>query len=332
MNTNEKSQYRWHVVVTGPEIAQEAHRLLSKSCSVGYTEPYTEPAKLAEKVGSEKADALIVRMGTVTEAVIQASSGLKVISKHGTGVDNIDIAAASKRKIPVLKAADSNYESVAEHALGLMLALAKDINTMDAKVRRGRWDKAGYKGAELFGKTLGIVGCGRIGRRLSEIVAPLKMKVLAYDPYVGSEMMPPGVTKTDKLEDLLASADMVTVHCPLTEESRHMIGEREFEAMKPTAWLINTARGGIVDEKALTRALDKGEIAAAGVDVFEKEPIENIEPLTDAGKTVLTPHIAGVTGESYVRMGVGAAQNALTVLEGRDVDPACLMNPEIFDS
>ena len=133
MSTDKNSKHNWHVVVTGPEIAEEAHELLTKTCTVGYSEPYTEPAKLAEKVDKEKADALIVRMGTVTEAVIKASPGLKVISKHGTGVDNIDIAAASKRKIPVLKAADSNFESVAEHALGLMLALAKDINTMDLK-------------------------------------------------------------------------------------------------------------------------------------------------------------------------------------------------------
>jgi len=324
-------EIRFHVIVTGPEIAEEAHQLLSKSCSVGFTKPYLEPSRLAEKVRSEKADALLVRMGKVTAEVIQASPRLKVIAKHGTGVDNIDIAAASILKIPVLKAADSNYESVAEHALGLMLALAKDINRMDARLRRGHWDKPGYKGAELFGKTLGIVGYGRVGRRLKEIVAPLKMKIFAYDPYVSSEMMPADVDKTDKLEELLASADVVTMHCPLTEETRHMIGEPEMEMMKSTAWLINTARGGVVDEKALIQSIEKGGIAAAGIDVFEEEPIENIEPLANAGKTVLTPHTAGVTGESYIRMGVGAVRNILTVLEGKDVDPDCLMNPEAFE-
>ena len=322
---------RPHVIVTGPEVAKEAEALLSKTCTVGFTEPYMDPSRLAEKVKIEKADALLVRMCRITREVIEASPGLRVIAKHGTGVDNIDVRSASRLKIPVLKAANSNFQSVAEHALGLMLALAKDINTMDARVRRGHWDKAGYRGVELFGKTLGIVGFGRIGRRLSEVVAPLKMKVLAYDPYVGSEKMPPEVTKTDTLDELLASADIVTVHCPFSEETRHMIGERELGAMKSTAWLINTARGGIVDERALTRALEAGAIAAAGVDVFEKEPIETIETLAAAGKTVLTPHIAGVTAESYIRMGVGAAENILTVLEGRGMDLDCLMNPEILE-
>ena len=306
---NENSESKFHVIVTGPEVAEEAEKLLSKTCSVEFTEPYMDPAKLAEKVKNEKADALLVRMCKITEEVIQASPQLRVIAKHGTGVDNIDIAAASRLKIPVLKAADSNFQSVAEHALGLMLALAKDINTVDARLRTGHWDKARYRGVELSNKTLGIIGFGRIGRRLSQIVAPLNMKILAYDPYVTAEMMPPEIEKKERLEELLAYADIVTLHCPLTDETRYIIGERELETMKSTAWLINAARGKIVDEKALSRALKKGEIAGAGIDTFEQEPPEDIEPLARSGKTVLTPHIAGVTVESYIRMGVGAAEN-----------------------
>jgi D-3-phosphoglycerate dehydrogenase len=328
---SQNSLSKFNVVATGSKIAAEAEQLLSKTCNIEFSTPYIEASKLAEKVRKVQADALLVQMGRVTAEVIRASPKLKVISKHGTGYDTIDIDTATTLKIPVLIAAYSNYESVAEHALGLMLALAKDIHWLDTRIRQGHWDKAGYRGTELFGKTLGIIGFGRIGRRLREIVAPLQMKIIIYDPYISSDIVPPEAKRVDGLEELLASADIVTIHCPLTEETRYMIGQPELAMMKNTSWLINAARGGIVHEKALVQSLKNGDIAAAGLDTFEKEPLEDIEALANAGKTTFTPHTAAGTEEAYIRMGVGAAENILAVLEGKALDPDCLINPEVLE-
>jgi D-3-phosphoglycerate dehydrogenase len=321
----------FNVVITGPLIAKEAMELLGQTCRVENTEAYLQPSQLAQKLRDEKIDGLLVRMGKITGEVIKASSNLKVIAKHGTGVDNIDVDAATKLKIPVLITPFANYESVAEHVLGLALALAKDIPRLDARTREGYWDKANYRGIELYKKTLGLIGFGRIGRRVRELVAPLQMKILVYDPILKSNEIPPDVIRVEKLEKLLKSADIVSLHCPLTEKTRHLIGKNELKTMKERAWLINTARGEVVDEEALIAALKEGEIAAAGIDTFSKEPPQDINALRNAGKTVLTPHIAGITQESFERLGIEAAKNILTILQGEKPDRECVVNPEVFE-
>jgi D-3-phosphoglycerate dehydrogenase len=328
MRTSTNSRFR--VVITGSSIASEAMELLLKTCSVENTEPHLSPSELAAKLRHNETDGLLVRMGKITEEVIRASAHLRVIAKHGTGVDNIDVEAATELRIPVLVTPFANYESVAEHVLGLMLALAKDIPRLDARMRKGHWDKPRYRGTELQGKTLGLIGFGRIGRRVRELVAPFHMRVLAYDPFLQPEQFPSEVTRVRKFDELLKRADIVSLHCPLTDQTRHLIGEDELRTMKETAWLINTARGEIVDEEALIRALEKGEIAAAGIDTFSVEPPGDIEALSKAGKTVLTPHIAGITEASFERMGIEAARNILTVLGGKKPDSECLVNPQIL--
>ncbi len=225
----------------------------------------------------------------------------------------------------------ANYESVAEHVLGLALALARDIPRLDARTREGYWDKPNYRGVELYNKTLGLIGFGRIGRRVKELVAPLQMKVLVYDPYLQSNPVPPDVIRVEKLEELLKCADIVSLHCPLTDQTGHLIGKNELKTMKKTAWLINTARGEVVDEEALIDALKEGEIAAAGMDTFSKEPPEDMKALCNAGKTVLTPHIAGITQESFERLGIEAAKNILTILQGKKPDRECVVNSEVFE-
>jgi D-3-phosphoglycerate dehydrogenase len=226
---------------------------------------------------------------------------------------------------------EANFNSVAEHILGLMFALAKDIPMLDARVRAGHWDKADYRGMELTGKTLGLIGFGRIGRRVSELVTPLRMEVLVYDPFLNVDGFPAGLTRVQALDDLLEKSDIVSLHCPLTEKTRGLMGTAQFKTMKKTAWLINAARGGVVDEEALIAALKSGEIAAAGLDTFSKEPPEDLSRLCEAGKTVLSPHIAGSTEESRKRMGVDAVRNILTILEGRKPDKQCVINPEVFE-
>jgi len=166
---------------------------------------------------------------------------------------------------------------------------------------------------------------------VKELVAPLQMKVLVYDPLLESSEIPPDVLRVEKLEELLKSADIVSLHCPLTEETRHLIGKSELKMMKKTAWLINTSRGEVVDQLALIAALKEGEIAAAGIDTFSKEPPEDMKALCNAGKTVLTPHIAGITQESFERMGIEAAKNILTILQGKRPDRECVVNPEVFE-
>jgi D-3-phosphoglycerate dehydrogenase len=320
----------FRVVITGDSLAQEAMEILSKKCKVQFAGSYPQPELLAEKLRQEKAHALIVRTGKAPAEVIKASPDLKVIAKHGIGVDNIDVLTATALKIPVLVAASANYQSVAEHTLGLMLSLAKDIPWLDSRMRQGLWDKTQYRGVELYGKSLGLIGFGRIGRRVYELVMPLQMEVLVFDPFLSEESLPPGITRVQHLEELLKSADIVSLHCPLTEQTQHLIGKRELGIMKKTAWLINTARGEVVDEDALMAALQERRIAAAGIDTFRKEPPQNLNLLCDAGKVVLTPHIAAATQQAYTRMGIEASQNALTVLEGKKPDRDCIVNPEVY--
>jgi len=318
------------VVVTGDSLAPEAMEILSGKCRVVFTGAYPAPETLARAVSDQQADGLLMRTGKATAEVIQASPRLKVIAKHGVGYDTIDTRTATDLRIPVMISATANYQSVAEHALGLMLSLAQRIPWLDARMRQGIWDKTTFQGEELFRKSLGLVGFGRIGRRVQELVAPLEMKVLVYEPFPADNPFPPTVTRVRHLDELLPSADIVSIHCPLTEETRHLIGSRELEMMKRGAWLVNTARGGIVDEEALVAALREGKIAAAGLDTFEKEPPEDVRRLAEAGYVVLCPHSGAATREAYIRMGVEAAKNILTVLETGRPDRAYLVNPEIL--
>jgi D-3-phosphoglycerate dehydrogenase len=325
---SEKPPY--NVVVTGDSLATEAMRLLEETCRVLFSGPYPDPPKLAQMLRQEKAHALILRTGKAPAEVIKASPELKVISKHGAGYDNVDVATATALRIPVMTAATANYQSVAEHTLGLMLSLAKDIPRLDTRIRQGFWDKAQYRGVELFRRSLGLIGFGRIGRRVYELTVPLQMRVVVYDPFLGDRTLPPGVTRLTNLEELLSIADIVSLHCPLTEKTRNLIGTDELGRMKKTAWLINTARGGVVDEEALIAALQEGKIAGAGLDTFRQEPPEGLRRLCEAGKVVLTPHIAAATEEAFTRMGVEAAQNVLTVLQRRKPDGDRIVNPEVL--
>ena len=321
----------FRVVVTGDNLAPEAMEILSAKCRVVFTGPYPEPSLLARRVQEERAQALIIRTGKAPAEVIKASPELKVVAKHGVGFDNIDVTAATRLGIPVMISATANFESVAEHTLGLMLSLAKDIPRLDSRMHQGFWDKTQYRGVELFRKTLGLIGFGRIGRRVNQLVAPLQMKILISDPYIPGESIPPEVQRVSQLEPLLKGADIVSLHCPLTEETRNLIGKKELKMMKKSAWLINTARGGIVDEEALIEAFREGEIAGAAIDTFRQEPPEDLRRLCEAGKVVLTPHFAASTDAAFTRMGVEAARNTLTVLEGKPPDKNSMVNPEIVE-
>ncbi|MDP2974685.1 MAG: phosphoglycerate dehydrogenase, partial [Anaerolineales bacterium] len=233
------------------------------------------------------------------------------VSMHGVGFDHVDLAAARRLGIIIANTPGANDQAVADLALGLMIAVARKIPQADGDLRQEKWGR--YSGGELWSKTLGLVGFGRIGRGVAKRALGFDMRVLVYDPYIQPEAVNlPGVTLT-LFEEVLANADFISLHAALTAGNTHMIGAAQFEAMKPDAYLINTARGGLVDEDALYQALSAGRIAGAALDVFVDEPPKG-SPLLKLPNVVVTPHIGAHTKEAIERMGVMAAQNVVQAL------------------
>ena len=276
------------------------------------------------------ADAVIVRLFEIDAADLERCPDLKVIAKHGVGVDNIDCAAATARGIPVVYTPKANANAVAEHTIGLMLALARHVVGASVALRDGRFaDRGRFIGVELAGKTLGVVGLGRIGSRVAEIAAAgLAMKVRAYDPYLAPNAYTGPTERAASLDELLGAADFLTLHVGLSPETRHLIDDRRIAKLKPGCRLINTSRGAVIDQRALIRGLEEGRIAGAALDVFEEEPVAADHPLCRAPNLLLTPHIASSSRESMDRMATDAARGVLDVLQGRT--PADLANPDVM--
>ena len=260
-------------------------------------------------------DALIVRSATkVTADVIAVATNLKVIGRAGVGVDNVDVDAATRRGIVVANAPESNILSAAEHTIGLLLSLARNIPQAHAALLDGRWERSKWGGVELADKVLGVLGFGRIGRLVARRALALEMKVLAYDPFVSSERFRELGVESGTFDEVLAGADFVTLHLPLTDETRGSIGREAFASMKDGVRIVNAARGELVDEQALIAALESGKVAGAAIDVFSKEPYDG--PLLQAPNVVLTPHLAASTEEAQDRAGVIVAQQVAAALEG----------------
>jgi D-3-phosphoglycerate dehydrogenase len=261
--------------------------------------------------------ALVVRSQTrVTAKVIEAAPKLEVIGRAGVGVDNIDLDAATERGVIVVNAPLANTVSAAEHAFGLMLALARNVPQAVASLKAGEWERSRYQGVELAGHTLGIVGLGRVGTEVATRARAFEMRVVAYDPFVSAERASGLGIEIVELEKLLADSDFVSLHTTLYEGTRGLINEEHLALMKPSARIINTARGELVDEQALFDAVESGRIAGAAIDVFSEEPaIGNI--LTTSDRIVATPHLAASTAEAQERAAVAVAEQVLDVLEGR---------------
>ncbi len=265
-------------------------------------------------------EAIIVRSQTKVDAeVIEAAKNLKIIGRAGVGVDNIDIAAATQNGIVVVNAPGGNTISTAEHAIALMLAAARKIPQADRSVKEGKWERKKFLGVELRGKTAGVIGLGRVGFEVAKRCRALEMNVLAYDPYVSRERAEQiGVTVVD-LDTLLSQADVITIHVPRTKETIGMIGKEQFEKMRDGVILINAARGGIVDEKALYDAIVSGKVRAAGLDVYEKEPPDPDNPLLKLENVVTTPHIAASTREAQLNVGMIIAEDIVNMARGLPV-------------
>ena len=298
------------VIVTGIDLAPAAVDIL-RDYQLVYTSAKPTEDDLIKLAQQHQPVAIIVRYGGVSARVMDASPALRVISKHGTGIDTIDSQAAQQRGIAVKAAVGANAPAVAEHTWALIMACAKNVVGLDRRMREGHWDKSTHKSLELQGRTLGLVGFGAIGRRVAAVAAALGMPVLAYDPY--AKEAAPGVQLVD-LDTLYARSDVLSLHCPLTAENKHMINAQSLARMKDGTILVNTARGGLIDEAALIAALNSGKLRAAGLDSFEKEPFAAPHPLQDVGNAILSPHIGGVTSDAYIAMGTGAARNILAVL------------------
>src|SRR5213082_788877 len=275
------------------------------------------PAKLIEII--PEFAALIVRSETkVTSEILNAAKQLRVVGRAGVGVDNVDVETATRRGVVVLNAPGANTVSTAEHAFSLLLGIARNISRADATIKGGTWDRKNLEGVELYNKTLGIIGMGRIGSELSRRAIAFGMRVLAFDPYLSaSRARSLQVELVEELDELLAAADFISLHTPLTAETRHLLNAERLAKTKRGVRIINCARGGLLDEQALTDAISSGHVAGAALDVFETEPLPPDSPLRKIPKLVLTPHLGASTAEAQESVGIEIAQSIrAALLEG----------------
>jgi len=292
--------------------------------------PGTKKVKLDDVIG--EAQGLGVRLAPITAELMARAPHLKVVAKHGVGYDNIDVAAATSRRIVVVTTPKANAVSVAEHIVSLMLCLANRICAANSDLKAGRFkQREDYVGVELKGKTLGVVGLGRIGSETArKCRSGFGMNVVAYDPLLSLETFElTGYKRTDTLGPLLEEADFVVLCVPLTSQTANMIGAKELGWMKSSAYLINTSRGGLVDETALHAALSEGRIAGAAMDAFVKEPPGPDNPLLSLDNFIATPHVAGATSEAMKRMATDLAEEIVRVLSGER--PLYPVNPEVYE-
>ncbi|MBI4608420.1 MAG: phosphoglycerate dehydrogenase [Candidatus Rokubacteria bacterium] len=292
------------------EVGVEA---LRKEGLLVETVPTLSEADLCQRIAG--CHGLIVRSATkVSATVLEAGRDLVVVGRAGAGVDNIDVEAASQRGVIVMNTPGANTIAVAEHTVGLLLALARKLPQAHGALKGGRWEKERFAGIEIYGKTLGIIGLGRIGSEVARRAQGLRMQVVAYDPYLTAEAASKLGVELVELDELLARADFVSIHIPLTKETRNFLGPAEFARMKDGVRLINCARGGVIDEAGLVDAVRSGKVAGAALDVFEQEPLPGGHPLLGLEQVIITPHLAASTEEAQAQVALAIAQQIADVL------------------
>ncbi|HLY25090.1 MAG TPA: hydroxyacid dehydrogenase [Aggregatilineales bacterium] len=275
------------------------------------------------------ADGLIIRSATkVDRAMLEAAPKLRLVGRAGVGVDNVDLAAATDKGVVVMNAPDGNTIATAELAFGLMLSLARKIPAAQASMQAGEWDRKSFTGSELRGKTLGIIGFGRVGRAIAKRAQAFEMAVITYDPYVTADMVRAAHVIPVALDDLYANSDYITLHAVVSDENKHMINSQSIAKMKPTVRIINAARGALVNEAELAQAVKDGKVAGAGIDVYNEEPPEKGNPLVGLAGVIHTPHLGASTVEAQDEVAVQIAQQTLDALikgEYRNV-----VNPDVL--
>ncbi|WP_292364552.1 MULTISPECIES: phosphoglycerate dehydrogenase [unclassified Methanoculleus] len=303
---------KYRVLVSDP-LAEEGIDILKEFCDVDVNTGLTED-QLADIIGNY--DALLVRSGTeVTARVIDAGERLKFIGRAGAGVDNIDTEAATRRGIIVANAPEGNTLAATEHTMAMMLSLARNIPQATASLKKGEWKRSKFMGVELNDKVLGIVGFGRIGNEVAKRARAMEMKCIAYDPFISKERAANLGVELVPLDELFRRADVITVHTPLIKETRHVINAETIATMRDGVRLINCARGGIIDEKALADAIASGKVAGAALDVFESEPPTD-SPLLGLDRVIVTPHLGASTVEAQKNVAVSVANQCISVLSG----------------
>ncbi len=310
------------VIMTSPRLATQAVALLEGAgARIHYMDPFPTPEAIAALARSVGAVAILSRQGPVTAAVIEAVPSLRVVARHGVGVDDVDVPEALRRGIVVTRAPGSNTRAVAEHTIAMILALAKRLPELSAQVAAGEWRHGNDMVRDVAGLRLGLIGLGSIGQMVAGFGTAFGMDVAAYTRSPG----PAGITRMPDLAALLARSDVLSLHLPYSPAAHHLIGRTELATLPAGATVINTARGGLIDEAALLEALDSGHLSGAGLDVFEGEPPELGNALRRHPAVIATPHVSGVTEGSLVTMGVMAAECIVAVLTGRPVPPERLV-------
>lgn len=305
------------ILISDP-LAEEGIKILEEEKSFKVDVKTKLPPEELKKIIKDY-NALIVRSGTkVTSDIISNADNLKVIGRAGVGIDNVDVGAASKKGIIVMNAPAGNTISTAEHTMSMILALSRNIPQAYVSMREGKWDRKKFMGTELYNKVLGIIGLGRIGAEVAKRALSFKMKVIGCDPYLSEEKAKKMDVELADIKTLLKKSDYITVHTPLTSETKHVIGKDEFGIMKDGARIINCARGGIIDEKALEEALTSGKVAGAALDVYEKEPPTE-SPLLKRDNVVMTPHLGASTEEAQVNVAIDVAEAVRDAMLNRGV-------------
>ena len=304
------------VLVTAPQLAPEAQQLLTDGGARIEFMPEADTTEdgLLRRLAAGGVDAVVLRGSKPFRArELAAAQGLKLIAKNGAGVDSVDLAEAERRGITVAVAPGANADAVAEHAIALMLALVRELPRLDRTVRAGGWEGAGWQGRDFRASVVGIVGYGAIGRATAQLAATLGAQVLVWRRQGEAD----GHATVRELAELLPRVDILSLHCPLTDATRGLIGAPELARMKAGALLINTARGAVVDEAALAVALHSGQLGGAGLDTFETEPLAAGSALRGLPNVILTPHVAGVTRQAALRVATTTARNVLDFMAGR---------------
>lgn len=316
------------ILVSGPEIASSAVRLADEAgYELVFAPAYADSDTLTALVRNHDPVGIVSRAGTLGALPMAAGRSLQIISKHGAGVDNIDVDAATRSGIQVIRATGSNAVSVAEHAVSLALVAVKRLRSLDITLRQGKWEKMAFVGRELAGMRVGLVGAGAIAQATARLFRGLGLSVAAYDPFAAESVFEEAqMVRFTDLDAMLQQVDIVSLHCPLTPKTRNLLNNRTIALLPRGSYIVNTARGGLVDEAALLEAIYDGQIAGAGLDVFEIEPLECDHPLFAASELIVTPHVGASTAEAMERVAADAVQGIIDYVEKRSIAADRIVN------
>jgi D-3-phosphoglycerate dehydrogenase len=308
----------FNVLVTAQHLAPEAQRILQDAgARIDFMAEPIDEETLSKRLAVGPVDAVVLRGSKpFTAQVLASAPALKIIAKNGAGVDSVDLQEAARRGIAVAVAAGVNADAVAEHAVALMLALVRDLPKLDRTVRAGGWEGTAWQGRDFRGSVVGILGYGSIGRSAARLASALGAKVVVMS---ATRREADGFDMESDLDKFLARVDILSLHCPLTEQTRAMIGRRELALMKPGSLVVNTARGPVIDEHALIESLKSGHLGGAGLDTFEVEPLQAGSALRELPNVILTPHVAGVTRQAALDVATTTAGNIVAFLGGREI-------------